>query len=39
MSIKDVNDIAFYPEIIKPEPAFKDDPDFNALCEKIKTGL
>lgn len=39
MSIKDVNDVPFYPEIIKPEPVYKVDADFNALCEKIRTGL
>ena len=37
MSIKDINDIVYYPEM--PEPTFKVDPDFNALCEKIKAGL
>lgn len=39
MSIKDINDIAYFPEISPPQQGFKIDPDFNALCERIRVGL
>ena len=41
MSIKDINDIAYFPEIEPPQtqPTYKVQPSFEALCQKIKTGL